>query len=48
MVVIESRLALQKEEGGALVGQVTFDGDNKFNFKMLGGPADDPGLDFTR
>jgi tetratricopeptide (TPR) repeat protein len=41
-------LSLQQPEGGALVGQVVFDGDNKFNFKMVGGPAEDPGLDFTR
>ena len=45
--VEQNVLALQKKEGGALVGQVTVLGDGKFNFKMLGSPPEDKGLEFT-
>jgi hypothetical protein len=41
-------VALQQQGGGALVGTVTPKGDGGFNFKMLGGPPEDPGLDFSR
>ncbi|MBI3864042.1 MAG: tetratricopeptide repeat protein [Planctomycetia bacterium] len=41
-------LALQQQGGGALVGTVTPQADGVFNFKMLGGPKEDPGLNFTR
>ena len=41
-------LALQQEAGGALVGAVTLKGDGAFNFKMLGGPPEDPGLNFSK
>lgn len=40
-------LALERKEGGSLVGQVTPDGNGKFNFKLVGGPKEDPGLNFT-
>jgi tetratricopeptide (TPR) repeat protein len=38
-------LALQRSEGGSLVATVTPDGKN-FNFKLLGAPPQDPGLNF--
>lgn len=38
----------RKEGGGALAGTVTFDGDGKFNFRAVGGPPDDTGLDFGK
>jgi tetratricopeptide (TPR) repeat protein len=41
-------LALQRKNGGSLIAEVIPGGDNKFNFKLLGGPADDPGLAFSR
>ncbi len=41
-------LALERKDGGSLIAEVTPDGKAKFNFKMLGAPADDPGLDFSR
>jgi hypothetical protein len=40
-------LALEQKDGGALVGQVAPQSDNKFNFKMLGSPPEDKGLDFS-
>jgi hypothetical protein len=40
-------LALEQEGGGALVGQVTPEGGNKFNFKMVGSPPEDKGLEFA-
>jgi tetratricopeptide (TPR) repeat protein len=40
-------LALEQTGGGALMGQVTPHGDNQFNFKMLGAPPEDKGLDFS-
>jgi len=40
-------LALQREDGGSLVAVVTPDGDKSFNFKLLGGPPQDPGLNFN-
>jgi tetratricopeptide (TPR) repeat protein len=41
-------LALQRKNGGSLIAEVTPGGERNFNFKLLGGPADDPGLSFTR
>jgi hypothetical protein len=41
-------LVLERQTGGSLIGELTAGGDQKFNFKMLGAPADDPGLDFAR
>jgi tetratricopeptide (TPR) repeat protein len=41
-------LSLERKEGGALVGEVIPEGNGKFKFKAVGGPADDPGLDFQR
>ena len=51
-VVEENVLSLERESGGILVGTVTPGAsgtiDDKFNFKMIGGPEEDLGLDFTR
>lgn len=41
-------LALEREEGGSLIAEVTPDGSGKFNFRMLGAPEEDKGLDFTQ
>jgi hypothetical protein len=41
-------LALQRKNGGSLIAEVTPGSDKNFNFKLLGGPADDPGLTFSR
>lgn len=43
-------LILQREGGGggALAGTATFDGDDKFNFRMVGAPPEDKGLDFGK
>ncbi len=41
-------LALEKKEGGSLIAEVTPGGPKAFNFKLLGGPPEDKGLDFTR
>ena len=41
-------LALERKDGGSLVAGVVLSGDQKFNFKLLGAPAEDPGLDFSK
>jgi hypothetical protein len=41
-------VALQRKNGGSLIGEVTPGGDKSFNFKLVGGPAEDPGLAFSR
>jgi len=41
-------LVLQRKEGGAMLGQVAFDGKDRFNFKLLGAPPEDTGLTFSR
>lgn len=41
-------LALQRKEGGSLVGNITPMGEGRFNFKLLGGPPEDTGLEFAR
>jgi len=41
-------LVLEEEGGDTLVGKVTAVGANKFHFRFVGGPGDDPGLDFER
>ena len=41
-------LALERKDGGSLIAEVTPAGDSKFNFKMLGAPEDDKGLDFQK
>lgn len=41
-------LILERKDGGSLIGELTPNGDKQVNFKMLGSPGDDPGLDFSR
>ncbi len=41
-------LALERKDGGSLIAEVTPGGEAKFNFKLLGAPQEDPGLDFSR
>ncbi len=41
-------LALERKDGGSLIAEVTPAGESKFNFKMLGAPEDDKGLDFQK
>lgn len=41
-------LALERKEGGALAATATFMNDRSMNFKMVGGPPEDKGLDFAK
>jgi len=41
-------LVLERKDGTSMIGQLTSDGPKKFNFKITGGPAEDPGLNFAR
>ncbi|HEY2154817.1 MAG TPA: hypothetical protein VGH33_04260, partial [Isosphaeraceae bacterium] len=41
-------LALTQENGPPLAGKVTWDGPNKFNFRLVGNGSEYPGLTFTR
>jgi tetratricopeptide (TPR) repeat protein len=41
-------LALEKKEGGSLIAEVKPGGPKNFNFKLVGGPPEDKGLDFSR
>jgi tetratricopeptide (TPR) repeat protein len=41
-------LVLNYDNGGTMVGKVNADGADRFSFKMVGGPPNDPGLTFTK
>jgi tetratricopeptide (TPR) repeat protein len=41
-------LALERKEGGSLIGEVAPGGAKKFNFRLVGAPPEDKGLDFSR
>ena len=41
-------LALERKDGGILIAGLVADGTQKFNFKLLGAPKEDPGLDFSK
>lgn len=41
-------LALERKGGGTLVATIDPNGDDKFNFKLVGAPEDDQGIDFRR
>ena len=41
-------LALNQEQGPPLVGKITREGDNTFNFKPAGAPDSVKGLEFAR
>jgi hypothetical protein len=38
----------QADQGGALVGNITWQAENRFQFRAIGTGGDDPGLLFTR
>ena len=46
--VEQALLIMQSKQGGAMLGQVTMESGDSFNFKMPGAPPDDPGLNFIR
>lgn len=41
-------LALERKEGGSLIGAVTPSSTKKFNFRLVGAPPEDKGLEFSR
>jgi tetratricopeptide (TPR) repeat protein len=41
-------LAMEPDTGGTLLAELTFNAPDGLHFKMIGGAADDPGLDFLR
>ena len=41
-------LILERKEGGALAGTARFTGDAQMNFKLVGAPPEDKGLDFGK
>jgi tetratricopeptide (TPR) repeat protein len=41
-------VALERKDGGSLIAGVVPAGDNKFNFKLIGSPPEDPGLNFAK
>ncbi len=41
-------LVLDYSNGGTMVARVNAEGPDRFSFKMIGGPANDPGLTFTK
>ena len=41
-------LILERKEGGALAGTAKFTGDTQMNFKLVGAPPEDHGLDFAK
>ncbi len=41
-------LALERQDGGSLIAEVTPAGHSNFNFRMLGAPEEDLGLDFQK
>lgn len=41
-------IALERAGGGSLVAEIADNSDSGFNFKMVGAPEDDPGLNFSR
>jgi hypothetical protein len=40
-------LALERKDGGSLIGEVSPGGANEFNFRLVGAPPEDKGLDFS-
>jgi len=40
-------LALERKDGGSLIGEVIPGGAKKFNFRLVGAPPEDKGLDFS-
>ena len=46
--VEDNVLALERKDGGSLIAGVVPNGEQQFNFKLLGAPQEDPGLNFTK
>ena len=46
--VEDNVLALERTDGGSMIAEVIPDGSGKFNFRMLGAPEEDAGLDFSK
>lgn len=44
----EDLIVLESTEQGTMIGRVSSEGPDKFQFKLIGGPANDPGLAFQR
>lgn len=41
-------IALERDGGGSMVAEITNNDGTRFNFKMVGAPDEDPGLNFAR
>jgi hypothetical protein len=41
-------LAMEPDTGGVLLAELTMKASDGLHFKMIGGAADDPGLEFRR
>ena len=46
--VDQNNLAMQPDTGGTMLAEVDFKNAAQFNFKMIGGEPNDPGLTFTK
>ncbi|WP_397570144.1 tetratricopeptide repeat protein [Schlesneria sp. T3-172] len=46
--VDQNNLAMQPDTGGTMLAEIDFQSSAQFNFKMIGGDANDPGLNFTK
>jgi predicted Rdx family selenoprotein len=46
--VDQNNLALEPDTGGTMLAEIDVANPSQFHFKMIGGAADDPGLDFTK
>ena len=46
--VDQNNLALEPESGGTMLAEIDFANPSQFLFKMIGGDAKDPGLDFKK
>ena len=41
-------LALERKDGGSLIAGIVPEGSGKFNFKLIGAPPEDTGLEFSK
>jgi hypothetical protein len=41
-------IALERKGGGSLIAEITSSDGTRFNFKLAGAPAEDPGLNFAK
>jgi len=47
-IIEGNTITLERTGGGSLVAEIAFSDDGKFNFKMVGAPTEDLGLDFSK